>query len=282
MEKIMNDFITEPMVKLISRPVIDISGLTSFLDAHNISWPDFQKKLDSNLDLGDRDAEYIPEMAGRCCYMSFPSKENQTKVGRSHEDHIKHLIEIGHFSVIEHCNFGFVTWGISRSLSHEFVRHRIASYSQLSQRYVDSSNVQFIVPPSLQELEKEIPDHPSIVKWKEHCIKSKILYTELTETLSELYKDIEDKTEKRKLARQTARSILPNCTETKIFFTMNTRSLRHFLSLRASAAADREIRLLACKIFKIMRQEFPLLMHGIELIKLSDGTEAIKNSFKET
>jgi len=277
----MADFVTEPQVKLISRPVIDIDGLTTFLDVHNITWPEFQRKLSSNIDLGDRDAEYIPEMAGRICYMSFPSKDKEQK-GRSHEDHIKHLIEIGHFSVIEHCNFGFVTWNISRSLSHEFVRHRIASYSQLSQRYVDSSDVKFIIPPSIQELEKEFPEHPSINKWKEHCIKSKLLYTELTETLSELYKDVPDKTEKRKLARQTARSILPNCTETKIFFTMNTRSLRHFLSLRASAAADREIRLLAIKIYKIMFQEFPLLMHGIELIKLPDGTEAIRNSFRET
>jgi thymidylate synthase (FAD) len=277
----MTDFITEPMVKLISRPVVDIDGLTSFLDAHDVSWPEFQKKLDSNLDLGDRDAEYIPEMAGRVCYMSFPKKDGESK-GRTHEEHIKHLIEIGHFSCVEHCNFGFVLWNISRSLTHELVRHRLASYSQLSQRYVDSSEVKFIIPPAIQELEKQNPNHPVINKWKESCLNSRLLYEEITESLSELYKDIPDKTEKRKKAREAARSVLPNATETKIFVTMNTRSLRHFLSLRANAAADREIRLLAVKIYKIMQQEFPLLMHGIDLIKLPDGTEAVQNSFRET
>jgi thymidylate synthase (FAD) len=276
----MNDFITEPMVKLISKPVFDIEGLTSFLNTHNILWPDFQKKLDSNLDLGDKDCEWIPEAAARICYMSFPKNSSSVHKGRSHEDHIKHLIEIGHFSCIEHSNFGFIVWDISRSLTHELVRHRLASYSQLSQRYVDSSDVKFIVPPSLQELENTKPE--IIEKWKQFCLQSRSFYEELTSELAELYKDVEDKTEKRKLARQAARSVLPNCTETKIYMTMNTRSLRHFLSLRASAAADREIRLLAVKIYKIMSQEFPLLMHGIELIKLSDGTEAIINSFKET
>ncbi len=276
----MINFIVEPQVKLISRPIIDIDGLTTFLDAHNISWPDFQKKLDSNMDLGDRDAEYVPELAGRLCYMSFPKKDGELK-GRSHDDHIKHLIEIGHFSCVEHCNFGFVLWNISRSLTHELVRHRLASYSQLSQRYVDSSEVKFIIPPALQELEKQYPSHPLITRWKDHCLGSRTLYEDLTESLSELYKDLPDKTEKRKKAREAARSILPNSTETKIFVTMNVRSLRHFLSLRANAAADREIRLLAVKIYKIMVQEFPLFMHGIELIKLEDGTEAVQNSFKE-
>jgi len=277
----MSDFILEPMVKLLSRPVIDIDGLMKFLEDHNSSWPEFQKKLDSNLDLGDKDAEYIPELAGRVCYMSFPKKDGQSK-GRTHEEHVKHLIEVGHFSVIEHCNFGFQIWGVSRSLTHELVRHRHASYSQLSQRYVDSSEVRFIIPPAIQELEKQDPNHPVINKWKESCLNSRLLYEEITESLSELYKDIEDKTERRKKAREAARSVLGNATETKIFITMNARALRHFLTLRASAAADREIRNLAVKIFKIMELEFPLLMHGIELINLPDGSQAVKNNFRES
>lgn len=277
----MSDFITEPQVQLISRPVIDINGINSFLCAHDKSWPEFFKKLDSNLDLGDKDAEYIPEMAGRVCYMSFPKKDGESK-GRTHEEHVKHLIEVGHFSVIEHCNFSFQIWDVSRSLTHELVRHRHASYSQLSQRYVDSSDVHFVVPPALQELEKAHPEHSVITNWKLHCLASRQLYEDLTESLSNLYEDITDKTEKRKRAREAARSVLPNATETKVFLTMNARALRHFLTLRASAMADREIRNLAVKMFKIMNQEFPLLLHGIELIDLPDGSQAVQNKFKET
>lgn len=200
--------------------------------------------------------------------------------GRNHEDHIKHLIEVGHFSVLEHAVFNFHIWGVSRSLTHELVRHRISSYSQISQRYVDSSDCAFVVPPALQDLQKINPI--AYVWWEEHMRKSQNLYAHLTEVLGEMYVDIEDKTEKRKKARQAARSVLPNATETKIFVTMNGRSLRHFLSMRASAAADLEIRDLAVQMYKIMKREFELIVYGLELIKLDDGTEALVNHYTET
>ncbi len=265
---------TKPRVELVGRQVLDINGLVAFLEEHDLVWPELQKKLDSNMDLGDRDCEWLVESAARGCYMSYGGK------GRSHDAHIKHLIEVGHFSVLEHAVFNFHIWGVSRSLTHELVRHRIASYSQLSQRYVDSSECAFVVPPAIEELKKH--DEEAYGLWLTHMTLSQSLYSTLTDRLSEMYSDVENKTEKRKKARQAARSVLPNATETKIFVTMNGRSLRHYLSMRASAAADVEIRDLAVQMYKIMQREFELIVYGLELIKLDDGTEAIVNHFTET
>jgi len=264
----------KPRVELVGRPVIDIGGLMTFLQEHDMEWPELQNKLDSNIDLGDRDAEWLIEMAGRLCYMSFGGK------GRTHEDHIKHLIEVQHGSVLEHVKFDFVIWGVSRSLTHELVRHRAGmSYSQLSQRYVDSSDCAFCVPPSIQQLEQTSPELYS--DWLEHMRVSQNLYEHLTEALGDMYSDVESKLEKRKKARQAARSVLPNATETKIFAGMNGRAVRHFIELRANPAADLEIRMLAVDVFKIMEQEFPLIVHGMSMDDLPDGTQGVKSEFRK-
>ena len=256
----MSAFVTEPKVALVGQTIMNLEGVSEFLDDHEIEWQEMKTKLESMLDLGDRDGEWLVEMAGRTCYMSFGGK------GRSHDEHVKHLIEVGHGSVLEHIQFNFEIWNISRSCSHELVRHRAGfAYSQISQRYVDSSNVSFIVPPAIQELEKVDPD--SYRDWIEHCEKSRQLYEKLTGKLSDMYSEIDSKLERRKKARQAARSVLPNATETKIFTSINGRAVRHFIEMRASEAADLEIRLLAVKIFRIMETKFPLVVHGMKVVR---------------
>jgi thymidylate synthase (FAD) len=277
-EENMN-FVTEPEVALVGKPVLEIDGIMRFLDEHGYSWPELTENFESMASLGDNDGEWLVEMAGRMCYQSWP-KQGETTKGRSHEDHIKHLIEVGHGACIEHANFNFVIWNISRSLTHELVRHRIASYSQLSQRYVDSSNVKFIVPPAIQELEKIDPD--AYRMWIEHCERSRQLYEELTAKLSDMYGDVESKLERRKKARQAARSVLPNATETKIFVTMNSRALRHLIELRANPAADVEIRKLAVKVCRILQDKAPLFAYGLDIVKLPDGTEGVESEYKRT
>lgn len=270
-------FVTEPEVTLVGKPVMEIDGIMRFLNEHGYSWPELTKKLESMMSLGDDDGEWLVETAGRMCYQSWP-KQGETIKGRSHEDHIKHLIEVAHGACIEHANFNFVIWNISRSLTHELVRHRIASYSQLSQRYVDSSNVVFVVPPAIQELAKIDPE--AYRTWIEHCERSRQLYEELTTKLSNMYEDIENKLERRKKARQAARSVLPNATETKIFVTMNARAIRHLIELRANPAADVEIRCLAVKICRILQNKAPLFAHGLNIVKLEDGTEGVESKYK--
>lgn len=272
----MQSFVTEPEVVLIGKPILEIDGVMKFLEEHDFVWPELTEKLESMMSLGDNDAEWLVEMAGRNCYQSWARHGEEPK-GRNHNDHVKHLIEVAHGAAIEHANFNFMIWNVSRSLTHELVRHRIASYSQLSQRYVDSSDVSFVVPPAIQELAKVDPD--TYRKWVEHCERSRQLYEELTSRLSEMYENVESKLERRKQARQAARSVLPNATETKIFVTMNARAIRHLVELRANPSADVEIRSLAVKVCRILQEKAPLLAHGLEIVKLEDNTEAVKSAY---
>jgi len=270
----MDNFVTEPKIALVGQMVMNIDGILEFLNDHETEWPELRTKIESCLDLGDHDCEWLIEMAGRTCYMSFGGK------GRDHEAHVKHLIEVLHGSVLEHIQFNFEIWNISRSCSHEIVRHRAGfAYSQISQRYVDSSKVSFIVPPGIQALAKINPD--MYRDWISHCEKSRQLYEQLTVELAKLYEDLPDKTDRRKKARQAARSVLPNATETKIFTSINGRAIRHFIEMRASAAADLEIRNLAVKTFRIMEIKFPLVVYGMEVVRLSDGTEAVESEYRK-
>lgn len=269
-------FVTEPEVALIGKPVFEIDGVMRFLAEHGYDWPELTEKLESMMSLGDDDCEWLVEFAGRMCYQSWP-KTGETAKGRSHDDHIRHLIEVAHGACIEHANFTFAIWGVSRSLTHELVRHRLASYSQLSQRYVDSSNVDFVVPLAIQELARVYPD--AYQEWFAHCERSRELYEDLTEKLSEMYRDITSGLERRKKARQAARSVLPNATETKITVTMNARAIRHLIELRANPAADVEIRCLAVKMCRILQNKAPLLAHGLEIVRLDDGTEGVESTY---
>ncbi len=273
----MTNFVTEPKIVLVGKMVMDIDGVKEFLADHGYVWKEFTDKLESMMSLGDDDSSWITEMAARFCYQSW-AKEGKTIKSRSHEEHIKHLIEVGHGACIEHAAFNFGIYNISRSCSHELVRHRLASYSQLSQRYVDSSDVSFIVPPAIQEL-KEI-DPSAYNEWMNHCKTSVELYERLTSNLSDMYQDIESGLERRKKARQAARSVLPNATETKIFVTLNARAIRHLLELRGSKFADVEIRKLAVKMFNIMQDKAPLFVHGMELVDLDDGTKGVESEFR--
>lgn len=266
--------VAKPRVELVGRQVFDIEGVLKFLEEHDLEWPEVQNKFNSNLDLGDTDSEFIVEMGARLCYMSFGKKQS-----RSHEDHIKHLIEVGHTSCLEHAKFNFCIWNVSRSLTHELVRSRIGvGYSQLSQRFVNSSDCMFVVPPAIQQL-KEF-DNTTYQMWIAHMERSQKLYSLLADKLGEMYNDIKDKTEKRKKSLQAARSVLPNATETKIFVSLNGRSARHFIQLRANPAADLEIRQLAVEIYKIIHREWPILTYGLSLVTLPDETEGVESDFK--
>jgi len=269
-------FVTEPRVELIGKPILEIDGITRFLEEHGYCWPEFTDQLESMMALGDNDSEWLTEFSGRMCYQSWP-KIGEPAKGRSHEEHVRHLIEVGHGACIEHATFNFAIWNISRSLTHELVRHRLASYSQLSQRYVDSSDVDFVVPPAIEELRKTDPD--AYMAWVKHCEQSRQLYEELTCKLSDMYQDIESGLERRKKARQAARSVLPNATETKIVVTMNARAIRHLIELRANPAADVEIRGLAIKVCRVLQQKAPLFAHGLKIVSLPDNTKGVESEY---
>jgi thymidylate synthase (FAD) len=242
----------EPTVFLIGRQVVDAAELDRFLSEHGVSW-----QTDTEVA-----GEHLVEVAGRVCYMSFARPRpggNKTYLG--------HILEVGHGSVLEHAAWNLIFTGISRSLTHELIRHRAGwGYSQLSQRYVDESVAEYVEPDV-------IGDDPQLhALWLEAIGHAHRAYVKLVEKLTEHYKDEPDKTLRRKLARQAARSVLPNATETKIFVTANARALRHFIEMRASRHAEVEIRKLAVAVLRLMQQEAPNLFADYSLVPLGDGT----------
>jgi thymidylate synthase (FAD) len=226
------------------------------------------------------DAEYLIELAGRTCYMSF-------KGGRPHTEYMKHILEVKHGSVIEHGVCSFILTGISRSLTHELVRHRAGwSYSQLSQRYVDSSGVAFCVPPAYADSVNEYlsvgddPEEGALMTdsyeagrvWYKSCVEALSAYAYLTKHGADCAPKHLEGTERRKWARQAARSVLGNAAESKIYATVNFRALRHFLELRCSRHADIEIRKLAGAIYNVVSRFYTHVFGDYTTVNLGDGT----------
>lgn len=169
------------------------------------------------------------------CYNSEPSPRL-----------VKQCIASGHLSTIEHINFTFKISGVSRSLTHQLVRHRIASYSQQSQRYVDMSNVEFVYPP-----------HTNGYQGSE--------YRDAFNNAIESYKTLQDLGVKN----EDARAVLPNACPTEIIMTMNLRSLGHFMNERLCSRAQSEIRTMALLIkdeLKKKQDNMQLTNEGMDII----------------
>lgn len=245
-----------PKVYLVGRQVADRSELDRFLSDQGVSWQ-------TDTAVG---GEVLMEAAGRLCYMSFG------KGRKTNAEFINHLIEVGHGSVLEHEVFSFLITDVSRSFTHELVRHRHFSYSQLSQRYVDESDAQFVEPDV-------IASDPALhAIWCQAVTVARQAYQALVARLPEKFVGETDRTLRRKLARQAARSVLPNATETKIFVTGNVRALRHFLELRGSEYAEVEIRGVALQMLAILRQASPNAFADYVTETLSDGSQVIRTA----
>lgn len=244
--------IQEPTVYLVGRQTVDDGVLDRFLTDHGVSW-----ETDTEVA-----GEHLTEVAGRLCYMSFA----KPRPG-GNQAYLNHILEVGHGSVLEHSVWNFIFTGVSRSLTHELVRHRAGfGFSQLSQRYVDESVAEYVEPDVIAQ-------HPELHQiWLDAVAASHHAYIKLVEKLAEVFKDEPDRTLRRKLARQAARSVLPNATETKIFVTANARALRHFIELRGSRHAEVEIRKLAVQVLRLMKAEAPHIFSDYELVPLPDGT----------
>ena len=188
------------------------------------------------------DGSALAEFAGRSCYESYNRPNPRTA---TNEGYIAHLVEVGHYSVLEHASVSFYITGISRSLTHELVRHRHFSFSQLSQRFVDSSSARMVLPPAYEG--NEVMTNRSIERFEKALLDYLGDVRELVD-LNEL---------SRKQIREAARSELQNKTETKIVITGNYRSWMEFLIKRDSPQADAEIARMARKIGEILEAEAP-------------------------
>jgi thymidylate synthase (FAD) len=177
---------------------------------------------------GNGTPEELLEHAGRACYRS----EKRGQAG----NFLQARIREGHESIIEHAGLTFEVSGISRACSHQLVRHRIASYSQESQRYVDLSDAKLVMPPSVAQ-------SPEAMK----------IWDDLIGQMKEAYRDLR----RLGIRKEDSRFLLPNATATRIVVTMNFRELRHFFRIRCDRAAQWEIRALAKEMLKLAYQVAP-------------------------
>lgn len=212
----------------------------------------------------------IPHFSGNC-YMSFAKPRPGGNAA-----YIGHILEVGHGSVLEHAVFNLIIAGVSRSFTHELVRHRAGfGYSQLSQRFVDESTCDFVEPDAIAE-------DPELHRvWLEAIGQSHRAYRALAEGLMKRFADVEDRTLRRKKAREAARSVLPNATETKIFVTANARALRHFIEMRGDVAADAEIRKVALAVLTLLQAESPNLFGDYTIVDLPGGGRAATTPHKK-
>ncbi|MDR3236893.1 MAG: FAD-dependent thymidylate synthase [Spirochaetia bacterium] len=192
--------------------------------------------------------EKLIEEAGRTCYLSL------SRITRDSSDNfIKAAVRRGHESILEHASASFAIKGASRSFTHQFVRHRIASFSQQSQRYVSESEFNYIVPPS-------VASDP----------EAAAVYRDYMETARKTYGILREKG----ILKEDARFILPNALESRMVFSANFRELRHIFSLRLEKAAQWEIRMVCFEMLKIMQKEAPSVF-GDFVIDESDFTAAL-------
>lgn len=184
------------------------------------------------------DGELVSALAAKLCYSDSDIDGLQQKLSEKEQsDFIRKIVSIGHHSVLEHLSFTFGIEGVSRALTHQLVRHRVASYSQKSQRYVaHSDGFPFVMPKTVMADEK--------------------LAAEYDAAMSEIA-SIYDRLLSAGVPAEDARYVLPNACETKIVVTMNARELLHFFSVRCCERAQWEIRDMAFEMLKLCKKSAP-------------------------
>jgi thymidylate synthase (FAD) len=190
-------------------------------------------------------------MAAKLCYSPSDIESLKEKTAaKDQKQFVEKLMEIGHMSPIEHASFTFAVEGISRACSHQLVRHRLASYSQQSQRYVsEEAGFDFIIPPSIKK------DGELARYFRDFMNKAQEAYSHIVSRLNE-------KGLKGEEANQDARFILPNACETKIIITMNARELLHFFKQRCCNRAQWEIRSMAINMLRLVSRTAPAIFRN--------------------
>lgn len=235
-----------------------------------IGWTQFEAPSDVPWETDADGGQALAEFAGRACYQSWskPNPKTATNAG-----YLEHILQVGHLSVLEHGTVSFYLTGMSRSLTHELIRHRHFSYSQLSQRYVPERDAK-MVEPEVIAADPEL--HKRFLAAAE---ASQQAYTELLEGLEQKFADEPNATLRRKQARQAARAVLPNATETRIVVTGNYRAWRHFIAMRASEHADVEIRALAVECLRKLQGKVPNVFADFTISTLGDGSQVASSPY---
>lgn len=220
-----------------------------------------EAKLKVKLVSYTQEPEKLVAASAKLCYSQLGADEIMDDLSEENiEKFLNMLMDLGHQSPIEHCSFSFAVEGVSRTLTHQLVRHRIASYSQRSQRYVTEGQFQYIVPPAINNNDK------AKKLYIEAMENDQRVYDEIANTLKSQYveeyikegmpeKKAHSTAEKR--AIEDARYVLPNACETKIMITMNARTLINFFNVRCCTRAQWEIREMAELMLKEVKGVAP-------------------------
>lgn len=240
-------------------PSVVLIGKTEFFPPADVPWT-----------TDAEGGEGLAEFAGRACYQSWKKPNPATA---SNAGYLRHILEVGHLSVLEHGSVTFYLTGVSRSLTHELIRHRHFSYSQLSQRYVPEKRAAMVEPDAIAA------DPVLHAKFLAAAEASVAAYNDLLAGLEERFADVPNPTLRRKQARQAARAILPNATETRIVVTGNYRAWRHFIAMRATEHADVEIRALAIECLRQLQKAAANVFEDFAISALPDGTEVASSPF---
>ena len=219
--------IVEPKVTLLASTCIEVNKDDWDSDALSewmVTYPDVTA------------SEHLIEFAGRACYQSFHRPNPATAdIGNYLR---RTLFEQGHWSIAEHASATFYITGVSRAFTHELIRHRHLSFSQLSQRFVDESDSNIVLPPAVrgafEDSRKNDCDSPMVDSLMDADIAAQDAYTAIVH-------DLDDAGLPRKQAREAARAVLQNMQETRIVVTGNMRAWHEFLSKRLDPAADAEM-----------------------------------------
>jgi thymidylate synthase (FAD) len=239
---------TSPQVELIARPSVDLDALERYLKTvGGEAWLEMRRDQEDGLNPG----QLLVEAAGRACYRSWiPGiNPNVSKVRKDQGEYFINILRSGHGSVLEHSNYTFIIWDVSRVLTHELVRHRAGSaFSQESLRFVRLKELPFRIPEVLE------PVRPKIISILETLEEFQISAAE------ELGIDEEGiPFHQKKEITSALRRLAPEGVSTMIIWTANVRTLRHVIQARTDFGAEEELRYVFNKIGEIMREEAPLL-----------------------
>ncbi|KKM13829.1 hypothetical protein LCGC14_1712230 [marine sediment metagenome] len=263
----MNIMLEGPEVGFILDPTVHVIAVPVFYPHSRYKLPTYHPNPD-NLDvtmLQGTSCEQLIAHAGKGCYDSYGED------GRSIEEHIRGLIDVGHGSVLEHANISVFIEGISRGCSHEFVRHRAGfSYSQRSTRYVDEGECSIVLEPHMAMLYKmdateRRPDEEILITRYCQSLRDSVNeYRFAVDKLLRLAPTDLGETDKRKWARGKARQLLPIGLETRMTVTANLRAWRHFLVMRSSQHAEAEIRRLTQELWWQLSPYAPSVFKDLE------------------
>lgn len=229
-----------------------------------VSHSGFSKPADIDWDTDADGGSALVEFAGRACYETWDKPNPHTA---SNDAYVRHILDVGHTTLLEHSNATMYLRGVSRSCSHEIMRHRHFSFSQLSQRYVPADEARVVVPEAV------LQDERLTKLFLQTADVAYDAYGELLDGISERFAQEPNAVLRMKQARQAARAVLPNCAETRFVMTGNARSWRHFIGMRAAEHADPEVRRIAVHCLRLLQETMPEIFADFSITKLRDGAE---------